>query len=1344
MDVDPTPPLGHAPSVIVGIGASAGGLDACKRLLGAMPPNTGMAFVVLFHLDPSRPSHLAELLQSVTRMPVHQVDAPTSVEPDHVYVIAPNTELALHDGVLESEPRRGTRRPIDGFLKSLAAERMERAAAVVLSGTGDDGASGIQEIKRWGGLCLAQAPHSAEHSEMPRRAIATGVIDHDLTPEEMAPVLVQYASTQHTMDSSSDQVDAAEPSAFDTILHLMGSRYGLDLRAYKRGTLERRIWRRMGLLQMEDWTRYRDHLHEHPEEVDLLYHDVLIGVTSFFREPDAWKCLSEQVVPQLLRERDPEAPLRAWVAGCATGEEAYGLGIVLLSALERAGMDPKVQLYATNVNAAAVATAREGVYSASIEKDVPAELLARWFDKQGEQFHVRRELRESVTFATHNLLSDPPFSKLDLVSCRNVLIYFTPPVQDRVLELFHFALKPKGILFLGGSENVGRHGHLFETVSKRWRIYRSTSGARSGHYRLPQGGPQQSLAREPLPAAAPRRDETAHRVEQAVLARHTAACVAITEGGEILYFFGPTQDYLSRPTGEARLDLLSWARSGMYSKLRAAIQLAVKERRLVRLDDVFVERDGETRAVECTIEPVMQGLLLVAFRDRQGAAAEASAVAAEDQPFVQQLAEELRRTQQELQRVTSELGRTDQEHRLVHEELLSLNEELQSTNEELETSKEELQSLNEEMNTINRQLEEKNAQLRKINTDLQNLLVSTDVPTIFLDREFRITFFTPAATELMRLIPTDVGRSIRDIKERFRDERLLADARSVLDRLTPVSAEVPTEDGRWYVRRIVPYRSDEDRIEGVCITFSEVTALKTAVASAEEARLFSEAIVRTIGTPLLVLDPDLRVGSANDAFYRTFRASPKETIGEKVYDLGNRQWDIPRLRDLLEHVLPESKQVKNYDIEQVFDQIGRRAMRVNARVLDGPERPRLMLVSIEDITDWRNAEGAARRNAEQMQEEHNRKDQFLAMLGHELRNPLAALTHGLELLGLSPDTEAEEIRQMMIRQAERIRSMLDQLLDLSRVISGKIRMARETVDLAEVARTALEAVEPQTTARKQQLHADLPPAGSVWVTGDAVRLVQVVENLLLNASKYTDTTGKISLTVRADGARAEIRVRDTGIGIEPDLLPHVFDPFTQAPRSLDRAQGGLGLGLALVRNLVEMHGGKVRASSGGAGQGSEFVVTLPRSSGKDAVKPEATTGVSRPSAVAKRRVLLVDDEVDQAVALGKLIELEGHDTMVVHSAAAALEAARDFAPEVALLDIGMPDMDGFELARRLRAEQAGRPLLLVAVTGYGQDAARFDAAGFDAHLLKPLRLDALRELLEVPVGETSSASQEPG
>jgi two-component system CheB/CheR fusion protein len=1344
-DAAPNPPQRSAMPVVA-VGASAGGLAACKQLFAAMPPSTGMAFVVVFHLDPTHPSHLAELLQTVTAMSVVQVAESVVLEPDHIYVIAPNTELDLHAGVLASStPRaqatRGAHKPIDAFLTALAADQKEQAVAVILSGAGNDGAEGIQAIKRWGGLCLVQAPESAEHTEMPRHAIETGVADHVLRPEEMPKLLVERAAEPTDERSGYETASGSSREAFDAILGLLGRRYGLDLRAYKRGTLERRTRRRMGLKQIESWVAYCDYLQEHAEEVDALYRDVLIGVTCFFRDPDAWKYLSETAVPQLLRARASDMPVRAWVAGCATGEEAYSLAVVLLSELERAGIHSKVQIYATDINADALATARRGIYPASIANDVSAPYLARYFHKQGDEYQVTSAVREAVTFATHNLLSDPPFSRLDLVICRNVLIYFTAPVQDRVLELFQFALKREGVLMLGRSETIGPHTDLFETVSKNWRVFRSTATAHPNRYRMPQGSSERAvtLAQQFASAAARRGNDTARVVEQAVLARHASACVAIAENLEILYFFGPTQDYLIQPTGEARLDLLSWVRPGLYPKLRSGLQAAIREKRAVRVEDMRLDRGGVTQRVECTVEPIAGALWLVAFCDQPKV--EAPPADADDsirEPLVQQLADELKRTQHELQKTVEQLDRNNEEHRIGQEELLSLNEELQSSNEELETSKEELQSLNEEMNTINRQLEEKNAQLRTINTDLQNLLTSTAVPTIFLDREFRIRFFTPAATELMRLIPSDVGRSILHVKERFRDDRLLDDAKSVLHKLAPLSVEVLAEDGRWYVRRIVPYRSEDDRIDGVCITFSDVSEQKSAASRAEDARLYAESIIRTIRTPLLVLDSELRVVSANDAFYRTFEAQPDDTLGRTIYDLGNKEWNIERLRALLEHVLPESREVTNYDVEHTFEHLGTRFMRLNARVLNRPDGAPLMLVSIEDMTDWKNAESAARRHAEALRDEHRRKDEFLAMLGHELRNPLAALSHGLDALGhAGSSAQAEDVRAMMVRQTSRITAMLDQLLDLARVVSGKIELAHQVVDLTQIVKIAIEAVQPLITERDQVLTTELPASGTCSVVGDAMRLAQVVENLLLNASKYTEQRGRIWLTVEASEETARIRVRDTGVGIDADLLPHVFDIFTQAPRSLDRAKGGLGLGLALVRSLVEMHGGHVSAASGGAGQGSEFVIALPRLLTRAAAPPPEARPPAAPAEVPPRRVLIVDDEPDIATTLADILEQQGHATRTAERGAAALELCRSFAPDVALLDLGLPDLDGYELARRMRTLK--RDVVLVAMTGYERNARRLEAASFDHHLIKPIDLHALRNLL----AEASPAARGP-
>jgi two-component system CheB/CheR fusion protein len=831
-----------------------------------------------------------------------------------------------------------------------------------------------------------------------------------------------------------------------------------------------------------------------------------------------------------------------------------------------------------------------------------------------------------------------------------------------------------------------------------------------------------------LPAPPSRGPKATRLVEQFVLSRHTSACVAINQRLEILYFFGPTHDYLVQPTGEVRMDLLSWARSGLYPKLRSALNEAIERRERVTIEDMRIERDGGSHPVECTIEPILpltgaEGLFLVAFRDRPEVSTGPLALPAEPRdPAVRQLEGELKEARQELQNTIEQLDSANEEHRASHEELLSLNEELQSSNEELESSKEELQSLNEEMVTINHQLEEKNGELRATNADLNNLFATTEIPMIFLSRDLSIRRFTPAATTVMRLVRSDVGRSIEHIKGRFHDEQLLTDCASVLEKLSPSTAEVVSEEGRWYVRRIIPYRAEDDRIDGVSISFTDITHQKEAAAEIEEARKYSRAIVETIDTPLLVLSADFAVLSANRAFFETFRVSSAETVNRKVFDLGNRQWDIPALRDLLLKVLPEAKEIRAYEVTHSFEAIGPRIMRLNARLMHRAERPTLILLAIEDITARANAERLAEEHAAALAEEHHRKDEFLAMLGHELRNPLSALLHGISLLDKVSEDRAKGIREMMLRQTTRIVSMLDQLLDIARVISGKFKLSKTRIDAAEAVRVAVETVKPLVEAQKHTLNVSSPPEKSVFVMGDAIRLAQVVENLLTNAVKYTNPGGQIGVALEADEEKVQIIVRDNGMGIAPEFLPHVFEVFTQSPRALDRAKGGLGLGLPLVQRLVEMHGGEVKASSPGLGQGSEFAVTLPR-----LAERRSRERSDRPSQMRKfrpHRILVVDDEEDTARGLADLLGAEGHETLAVNDGPAALDVLHTFDPDVLLVDLGLPTMDGYEVARKIREEDSHRRLV-IAVTGYPSDADRLKQAGFNGHLMKPPNLQTL-------------------
>lgn len=1327
----------RAPRLVVGIGASAGGLDACRKLLDEMPADTGIALVVVMHVDPTRESRIAEIFRTNTTMPVVQVVEAQPLERDHVYVIAPDSALELRDGVLyptRPDDPRGHRKPIDVFFASLAADQGERAVAIVLSGTGNNGSFGLREVKMAGGLCIAQDPETAQYDGMPRAAIATDMVDHIVAPARMPKLLLDHLEHPRLAEEGGPHTDDLL-GPFDAILELLGRTYGVNFRgSYKRGTLERRTERRMGLKRLVDWNAYLEVLRHDPGEVAALYRDLLVDVTQFFRDPEVWARLEVEVVPGLFAEHDDDTlPLKVWVPGCATGEEAYSHAIVLLEQRERLGRTTKVQVFATDVAEDALVTGRRGRYSTSIQEFVSPARLARFFRKEGERYEVTREVRDSVTFAVHNLLADPPFSGLSLVSCRNVLIYLEAHAQHRVLQLFHFALKPGGVLLLGASETVGRHGDLFETISTTARVYRPTAITKAARYQVPRWSTDAAglLGPSRLATAGPRGPKVSRVIEQIVLSRFTWACVAVTESFEIRSFFGPTHDYLVQPVGEARLDLLAWAKPGLYPRLRSALERAADRKERVTVGDLWMERDGKSFRVECTIEPItpLPGearLYLVAFRDIPLSPAEAAAVeGVTDEPLVRQLEAELKAAREELQSTIEQLQTSNEEYRASHEELLSLNEELQSNNEELQASKEELQSLNEEMVTINRQLEERNIQLRTVNTDITNLLVSTDIPIIFLDRELCVRRFTPAATELMRLIPSDVGRSVEHIKERFHDGGLLADARRVLDKLIPIITEVQTEDGRWYARKVLPYRTEDDRIDGVCIAFHDITVSRKAVNDLDEARIYAEAIVETTRTALMVLDRSLRVVSANSCFYDVFRLGKTAVVGAAFYELGNRQWDTPQLRAALDRLLREEQEIKGLELEQEVDQLGRRVMRLNARLLRWGTRAPLLLLAIEDVTERRTAQQLIEARADELAREHRRKDEFLAMLGHELRNPLSALIHGLDLLGLGPvdGPRLEQVRLMMMRQAKRIASMLDELLDVARLNAGKIALAQRRVDLAEAVQAAVEGVTPLKEARSSTLRVSLPSGPPVVVRGDLVRLTQVVENLLSNAIKYSEPGGVIELSLEADGAWARIRVHDTGIGIDPELLPHIFELFVQDTRALDRAAGGLGLGLPLVKRVVELHGGKVVASSAGRGQGSEFVVTLPRLPEARPDEPPTPTVSDETdgSRGTRRRVLVVDDEADSADSLAEILELHGHEALAVGDGPAAIEAATTFRPDVVLLDLGLPNMDGYEVAQRLR-ELPGRGadgMVLVALTGYQKDGERLTEAGFDHHLIKP-------------------------
>jgi two-component system CheB/CheR fusion protein len=955
---------------IVGIGASAGGLEAFEKFFANMPPDSGMAFVLVQHLSASHKSILDDLIRRYTRMEVSEVEDEVEVQPNCAYIIPPGKDLALLHGklhLMEPAEARGLRLPIDYFFRSLAQDQHERAICVVLSGTGSDGTLGLKAIKEEGGMAMVQDPEAAGYDGMPRSAIATGLVDYVLPPEEMPQRLITYV--EHAFGPGVKKVSVPLPETTDSlqkIFILLRAQKGHDFSYYKQSTIRRRIERRMAVNQIGELDQYVRYLQKNTLEVETLFRELLITVTNFFRDPEAFAALEEQVIPHLL-EKPADQPIRVWVPGCTTGEEAYSIAMLLQERMDAMRKRFKVQIFATDIDSEALETARAGVYPDGIAADVSPERLARFFAQQNSAYHVHKTIRDMLIFSEQNAIADPPFSKVDLISCRNLLIYMEPELQKKVLSLFHYSLQPGGFLFLGTSESVGEFTDLFATVDKKHKIFRrKEAGVAHGlpiDFPTPPSMEEAAAMRLPEAVKGEKRISVREVAERSLLQYYTPTCAIVNERGEVLYFHGRTGKYLEPAPGEATLNILRMAREGLRMELTTAIRKAVAQKQPVRYQGLEVKTNGEYQTINLTVRPVMEppsmrGLLMVIFEDvaPEGEVEiieEASEPIEDKDRRIAQLERELRAKEEYLQATIEELETSNEELKSTNEELQSSNEELQSANEELETSKEELQSVNEELMTVNAELQEKVNELSRANNDMSNLFAGTGVGTIFLDAQLNIRRFTPAATQVIHLIQTDVGRPVSHVVSNLVGYGDLAqDAQQVLDTLVPRETEVQTRGGDWYLMRILPYRTLQNVIEGVVLTFVNITDLRQAEREIKAARDYAESIVDTVREPLVILDADLRVVSANRSFYQTFQVKLEEAGGQSFYHLGNKQWDIPELRKLLEEILPQQTVFNDYEVEHDFPDIGQRTMLLNAREVrrEGGEE-RLILLAIEDITE---------------------------------------------------------------------------------------------------------------------------------------------------------------------------------------------------------------------------------------------------------------------------------------------------------------------------------------------------------------------------------------------------------
>ena len=946
------------PFLIVGVGGSAGGMDAFIQILRNLPDDLHATFIFVCHLDPHHESALTEIFQRESKLPVVTVSEAISVKRGHVYVLPPNKQLTLERGVLRPEPRRskdGGYHPIDILFNSLAADQANAGVGILLSGNGNDGVIGLEQIKAEGGITFAQTETSAAFPGLPHNAFVSGCVDFVLPPDEIAAELRRIAKHPLVLQAKAIAGDGEPQSDLHRIFAMLRALNGVDFSYYKHSTLKRRIMRRMVLRKIDSLNRYVTYLQQNPAEVDLLFHDLLINVTSFFRDPEVFAALRRRVFPKLAKKRSAE-PVRLWVPGCSTGEEVYSLAIALYEFLSKNSNARTMQVFATDISDNALVKARAGIYPASIADQVSPERLRRFFQRlDNGQYQIAKFIRDACVFARQNLIEDPPFSKLDLISCRNVLIYLGPVLQKKVIPIFHYALKTDGHLLLGGSETIGLFADLFTLVDKKHKIFTKVAvHSRPEVEFLPK--PFMADLVEPPPIVTHHEKggplDLNRAVDRLLLSQYAPTGVVVNSKMEVLQFRGQTGPYVEHPPGDASLNLLRLIRPELLVEVRTGISRATKTDMAFHKSGIEFSYMGKKRMVALQVIPFKMGgsaekFYLLLFNEQTLDPAEKtarSAVAAspDGRREIIRLREELASSKESLQAIIEEQEATNEELKSANEEIQSSNEELQSTNEELETAKEELQSTNEELTTLNEELQTRNNELTELNNDLGNLLSSVSMPILMLGNDLTIRRFTPLAERFFNLIPSDVGRRISDINPNIQISNLDKLVSEVIDSLKTQEHDVQDREGRWFSLRIRPYRTTDNKIDGAVILLVDVDEIKRGLTE----------FMELVDQPLLTLRGDLRVLQANEAFHDAFKTTSKDVESKLIYELHDGAWDFAALKNLLEAALPEKNRIDNYPIQVELPIVGRKSLIINARRLHQRSRgTQLTMLAFSDVLD---------------------------------------------------------------------------------------------------------------------------------------------------------------------------------------------------------------------------------------------------------------------------------------------------------------------------------------------------------------------------------------------------------
>lgn len=1496
---------------IVGIGTSAGGLTALKTLFSYIPQDSGIAYVIVVHLSPEHKSIMAELLQPHIRMPVQQVVETTELKANNVYVIPPNANLNSIDTHLrlsKLEEKRIDRAPIDHFFRTLSKSHNGNSIGIVLTGTGSDGTLGLKEIKEKGGLTIVQDPEEAEYNGMPQSAITTGLIDMVLPLKKIPSSIFSYLSTKPVLISlePGGKPDIVEQQIIQKIFAYIKSQTGRDFSRYKISTILRRLQRRMQIYHVELLSDYLEILQKKPEEAIALSDDFLITVTSFFRDMEVFKHIKEKVVVDILKNKKQNDPVRVWAVGCATGEEAYSLAIILSEMVSKMDIPPSIQIFASDLHEVSLKKARDGFYTGDIKSEVSDERLKKFFIKENNGYRIKKEIRENVVFAPHNLLSDPPFSRLDLIVCRNLLIYLKRDVQRDIFELFHYALLPKGYLVLGTSEHID-NSELFLTESKEYSIY-TKKDVTGPDLKLPAFSRFQSGSFENSKVNKEQNSFTAGALHFKLIEQYAHPSLMLSQDYHILHVSESAGRYLKIPGGELSKDVFKLILPELQLELRSTVYAAKDKKKLVRSKPINVNINGEKKELFISSRIVNETdsnqVIIVMFEeyDEPEIISEKN-ISVHDihDSYTDQLEIEIRDTRQHLQAIIEEYETSREEMKASNEEFQSANEELRSTMEELETSKEELQSVNEELSTMNQENRHKVEELAQLSSDLHNLLIATEIATLFLDREFRILRFTPRLGELFNVRSDDRGRLISDLTNKLGYDELIKDSKKVLKNLQPVEREIKDTDDNTYLTRVLPYRSGDDRIEGVVITFIDITVRKKmeeALRRKEEKQSFfihmgdklrkhidanrimaescellgeflhahrvffceinidnnvsvtrpdyykagleyikdesfsqifqevqtvpgnslsfiiadisktkelskkvrktftdlqihafmsvpllkddklvcalniglnhphewtddeigfirevaertwdiaektrseialnkskeySENIIKTLHEPLIVLGPDLKVRSANEAFYSHFNVDPKETVGCLIYELGNGQWNIQGLKTLLEQVLPDNNLFNDFEVEHTFNNIGKRMMLLNARRLDSVQ---YILLGIRDITEQKKTEIAYKIAKEEAENAAHAKEEFLAHMSHEMRTPLNAVL-GLVHLLLQQEPKKENLDNLntMKIAAQNLRNLINNILDLSKIQSGKIGVEFTTFNLRHFISEIIVIHKPKAKEKGLQLETVIDDDVPEIIISDELKLSQVLHNLLGNALKFTNK-GHIKLEIKVHKHKKEnlwldLSVTDTGIGIPDDKIDIIFDVFRQADSSTIRQYGGSGLGLAISKMYLDILCSKIQVDSV-PGTGSKFYFTLPVKIGNEISTPEKEIPGNVKTILDNIKILVVEDDEFNRMVISQLLNSWSIEFDEANNGQAAFEIAEKNRYDLILMDVRMPVMDGYESARKIKEIDGYREVPILALTADISEKVKkeFKYGLFSGIYIKPFEPEKLFE-----------------